>query len=193
MDRKYWAGIGSRETPNHVLYVMRNIGFTLAKEGWVLRSGHADGADLAFERGADLCAQAQASRPYKEIYLPWHGYNGGLEDPTGSNIVFTEQEHAIAAKYHPAWDRCSEGARKLHMRNTRILFGHDLTSADTLRPVRFIVCWTPNGEAVGGTGQALRIAADNDIPVFNLGHHDGDKVMLERLEQRLQAMLIETG
>ena len=35
-------------------------------------------------------------------------------------------------------------------------------------PVEFIICWTPGGKVTGGTGQAIRIAKDLDIRVFNL-------------------------
>ena len=41
---------------------------------------------------------------------------------------------------------------------------------ELMDPVNFIVCWTKDGKATGGTGQALRIAADPAyaIPIFNL-------------------------
>ena len=35
-------------------------------------------------------------------------------------------------------------------------------------PVDFVVCWTKDGKASGGTGHALRIAEYYNIPVFNL-------------------------
>lgn len=35
-------------------------------------------------------------------------------------------------------------------------------------PVEFIICWTKDGKASGGTGQAIRIANDYGVPVFNL-------------------------
>ena len=49
--RHYYAGIGSRNTPKEVLDVFESIGKYLALQGFVLRSGGADGADRAFERG----------------------------------------------------------------------------------------------------------------------------------------------
>ena len=48
-----YSGIGSRETPDNVLVVMEKLGAAFAKKGFVLRSGGADGADSAFERGCD--------------------------------------------------------------------------------------------------------------------------------------------
>ena len=44
----YYAGIGSRETPEEVLHVMISLGKALCKQGWGLSSGGAPGADQAF-------------------------------------------------------------------------------------------------------------------------------------------------
>lgn len=137
-----YAGIGSRETPEHILTIMRGLGFYLAQHGLVLRSGRARGADTAFEFG---CTTA----------------NGKHELFTHHQSGQTWLDHA--AKFHPAWDRCNDFARRLHARNSAIMLGFYL---DT--PVKFVVCWTRGGSDAGGTGQALRIAKAYDIPVFNL-------------------------
>ncbi len=71
---------------------------------------------------------------------------------------------SLAARLHPAWSRCSPAVRKLHARNAAVVLGPRLD-----RPVHAIVCWSPDGEIVGGTGMALRIAAEHGIPVLNLG------------------------
>ena len=49
----YYAGIGSRETPSEILKLFENVGKFLAKKNFILRSGHAPGADISFENGAD--------------------------------------------------------------------------------------------------------------------------------------------
>ena len=72
-----------------------------------------------------------------------------------------------AAYYHPAWDRCSAAAKKFHGRNCYQILGYDLHT-----PTKFVLCWTPGGKITGGTGQALRIAKDLNIRVFNMAHHD---------------------
>lgn len=48
-----YAGIGSRNTPNGTLNIMDRLGAFLAREGWILRSGGARGADSSFEAGCD--------------------------------------------------------------------------------------------------------------------------------------------
>jgi len=49
---RFYAGIGARATPPEILSLMTRAAFALTKRGYVLRSGHAIGADSAFERGA---------------------------------------------------------------------------------------------------------------------------------------------
>ena len=42
-----------------------------------------------------------------------------------------------------------------------------------------LMCWTPNGNVVGGTSTALKLAKDAGIPIFNLGCADKDAVLQE--------------
>ena len=84
-------------------------------------------------------------------------------------IVETER---IASEVHPAWDKCNELARGMHSRNCHQILGYDLQS-----PVDAVVCWTPDGNVVGGTATAIRIALKYNIPVFNLGVKDKDGVL----------------
>ena len=143
----FYAGIGSRQTPLDILHQMDHIAYELAGRGYTLRSGGADGADKAFERGS--CGKC-------EIYLPWRGFNGN------HSKLFTPTPAAmkLASQIHPAWGRCSEGARKLHARNCHQILGLDLQT-----PVEFVVCWH-NG--TGGTLQAVRLAELHSIRVINL-------------------------
>ena len=62
-----------------------------------------------------------------------------------------------------AGNRLSEAAMKLMSRNAYQVLGESLRN-----PVDFVICWTKDGKASGGTGQAIRIAQDNGIPVYNL-------------------------
>jgi hypothetical protein len=151
---KYYAGIGSRRTPPDVLKLMTLIAARLADEGYTLRSGHADGADLAFEQGADGKA---------EIYLPWGRFNAHFPIKGSKHIAPSQAAMRLAAQHHPAWNACSNGGKLLHARNSHQILGPDLN-----QPVKFVICWTPDGQGAGGTGQALRIAAEHDIPIFDL-------------------------
>ena len=155
----YYAGIGSRETPVEIKSKIKKIVEYLNSKGYTLRSGGANGADSFFEEYADK----------KEIFLPWYGFNGNqskLADPTSESFK-------IAEKYHPNWKKLSLGAKKLMARNCHQVLGEDLKT-----PVQFVICWTKDGKATGGTGQALRIAEDLKIPIYNLYNDDTlDKIL----------------
>ena len=154
-----YAGIGSRATPAPVLADMTKMAGWLARTGWHLATGGADGADTAFAAGAPA--------GQRTLYLPWAGYNGhGGTDCRVLMLTHAELSACmgIAARLHPAWHRCSPAVRKLHARNAAVLL-----SANLDRPVDAVVCWSPGGAVVGGTGMALRIAAEHGIPVLNLG------------------------
>lgn len=152
----FYTGVGSRETPIHVLNQMTAIGRSLAERGITLRSGGATGADTAFERGCDEVGGN------KEIYLPWNGFNGLFQNQ-GYIVGDNPNAEAIAESLHPAWHRCSPGARKLHTRNVYQVLGATLDN-----PSSILVCWTPGGKLVGGTAMAIRMAMLNDITVINL-------------------------
>lgn len=152
-----YAGIGSRRTPPDMLRHMTRIAIRLAKHGYCLRSGGADGADAAFEAGAEQ----------REIFLPWRGFNSNPSPLFGP----TDEAIAASAAVHPRWNALKEPARLLMGRNAHQVLGVDLRS-----PVKFVLCWTQDGcssehersGGTGGTGQAIALADRHKIPVFNL-------------------------
>ena len=62
-----YAGIGSRQTPAATLNDMTTMSSWLARNGWHLSSGGADGADTAFANGTPV--------QQRSIFLPWNAYN----------------------------------------------------------------------------------------------------------------------
>lgn len=168
---KTYAGIGARNTPAEILDVMESIGEQLALADWILSSGAAKGADSAFERGCDRANGA------KKIYLPWEGYNNRV---SGTNVfigsTFLTRQHAF--KYHPNPGKCSPAAMNLHARNSTILLGSNLDN-----PVDMVICWTSGGRVQGGTGQALRIAMDHRIPIFNLAIDEDWDLLVQFVEE----------
>jgi hypothetical protein len=154
MLRKY-AGIGSRQTPEHIQKLMHQTAGMLRADGWLLRTGHATGADQAFELGG---------QDRTEVYLPWGDYNIDTPYPptTTPKNGPTQQAMAIAERFHPAWDKCSPGARLLHARNSHIVLGPDCND-----PVEMVVAWF-DPHKTSGTQQAVRIADGLGIPVKNL-------------------------
>lgn len=162
--------------------LMAAIGEALARRGWTLRSGAAEGADTAFEVGA-----ARGGGRI-ELYLPWPGFHiarlkwakeicwadelrPALVRPRIALPEPTELAIRIAAKTHPWWATMNPRHRPIHARNV-----HQCLGADCATPSRFVLCWTPDGAVeetsskTGGTGQAIRVAhrSMHDIPIHNL-------------------------
>jgi len=160
---KYYAGIGSRTTPKDALLGFQSLGEELAKAGWILRSGNCDGADKAFQHGANSFEPKEGQTTI-QVFLPYEGYGGYDAIKDGHNYIMppsTPEAYQIAEKYHPAWHRCNEGARRFHARNVEIILGHDLETE-----VEFVVCWCWD-ENKGGTSMGIRIADSMYLPVYN--------------------------
>lgn len=149
----FYAGIGSRRTPNEILKLMETLAQKLEKLGYTLRSGGALGADLAFEKG--------------------------VKDPNNKEIFYkkdaNELTRKIALHFHPSPDSLKKNTYALDLmaRNTFQIFGRDLN-----QPVSFVMCYTPDGcshfstrtRETGGTAQAIAIASFFNIPVYNLAN-----------------------
>lgn len=158
----YYAGIGSRNTPLEVIYAFEYLGEELAKRGYILRSGGANGADKAFEKGCDKASGK------KEIYLPWRKFNGN-ESPL---FQISEEAFSIAAEYHPAYNNLSVSSTRLMARNSYQILGNDLNTLSS-----FVICYTQGGTGAGGTGQALRIAKDKGIKICDFGRFPKEKAI----------------
>jgi len=142
-----YAGVGSRETPAHILTVMHDYAAAKARTGAILCSGGAQGADSAFEDGAD--SEGGVSRIYT------------VDDVTDKH----KEAYALAEGCHPAWNKLPTYVRKLMVRNVFIVAGPEVD-----RPVDYVLAWTPNGCVTGGTGHTLRVARRLGVPSYNL--HD---------------------
>jgi hypothetical protein len=173
--QSFYAGIGSRDTPDEIQGFMNSIGEFLAKKNLILRSGGARGADTAFEEGCD------SVQGEKHIYLPWIGFNGH----TSPLHIITISALELAQTYHPHWGYLRDPEKRLMARN-----GYQILGADLKTPVEFVICWTKAGKITGGTGQALRIACDRKIPVWNLANKK-DLQYWKNLMQKIEIKFLE--
>ena len=165
MNKLSYAGVGSRGVPQEIEEQLTTIAIMLANKGWTLNSGAAKGCDKAFEDGVLLSENPDAMR----IYLPWEGFNDN------DSLLFNISPEAIsmAEKFHPAGKRMKDHTRKYMARNCYQVLSETLDD-----PVRFVLCYTPDGcedgkkttRDTGGTGQAIRVATANNIPIFNFAN-----------------------
>lgn len=165
-DAIVYAGVGSRDTPDGVLELMRRFGKAAGEAGWTLRSGGAEGADSAFEFG---CDQAEGR---KRIFYATEGDIEESGNPNGHHGVAAHPEHLRTVdQYHPKPSLLSGYVQRLMARNSAQVLGFNLD-----RPANLLVCWTPDGatswehtsKSTGGSGQTIRIACDYGLVVSNL-------------------------
>lgn len=192
INMKYYTGIGSRSTPPKVIDLMREVAFTLAKDGWTLRSGGAQGADQAFEDGVINFLNDKdisGSKSNACIYIPWKGFkNTDIHSDiyVNSDSISKEmKEFALqkASEIHPNWNACSKGAKTLHSRNIFQVVGH------LKKPVnsKFVLFYAPiSGDSItGGTRTAVEYAKSLDIECINLFTEEG----IHRIENYLKGMI----
>ena len=166
-EYKAYTGIGSRETPDDILELMRWFANNLYFKGYTLRSGGAPGADQAFEFGLAGADQNRSLiQERSEIYLPWGTFEKDNRSWLKPKLEKPQSDaYHYAAKYHPGWKFLTPGAMTFHARNIHQVFGPDVNN-----PIYsdFIICWTKNAKGGGGTGQALRAAKGVEVPVYDL-------------------------
>ena len=173
--QKYYTGIGSRETPIEVMIRMTTVAHLLRKKYYKLRSGGADGADTAFEAGADN---------FMEIFLPYKKFNGrehnGDQFIDASKLSTAYKARMVAEDIHPAWGSMTDGGKKLHTRNVFQVLGRGLNY-----PSAFLICWTLDGRTKGGTRTAIVLAERNSVPVYNLAEPEWSGLSAEELVKKL--------
>ena len=96
----FYTGVGNRDTPHEYLEKMTALASLLEKEGCILRSGGAEGADTAFENGV-------RSLYNKEIYLPWTFFNNKVHGyVTPLDLINCIDE--ILSRVHPNFSNLRE-------------------------------------------------------------------------------------
>lgn len=167
--KRYYAGVGSRETPPHVLELMENIAKELEKNNFYASTGCASGADSAFRVGC--------SKP--RVYT-CRGPEHGIDPSHYDNYWMTE--HIIKELLGESrYNNMSSFAKLAHRRNCYQVLGDDLST-----PVEFTLLYAkPNksGDVVlGGTVTAFKLSKCFDIPIFNFYHKDTESEFQRHLD-----------
>ena len=173
-----YTGVGSRETPAEITALMQELGALFAAADYTLRSGGADGADLAFEQGA-----RRIRTPSLEIYLPYKGFNNN------SSMLYdiSEEAYQLASTVHPVWHQLGFKSKQFHARNCYQVLGLTLDS-----PSEFLIAWTENGceseasrnKNTGGTATAIVLAERHHVPIFNLAREDSRARLADFISRR---------
>lgn len=175
----FYVGTGSRQTPEVVRKEMTRLARDLNKIGFTMRSGHQEGADQAFEHGARVKA---------EIYVP----SSELSVPTkfkGSKLFALDKFD----------EKDSKGLRSLVKKQFRPRSNTDAGTYDAMTTSylqmmgnksgmksAFVACWIPVDNKRHSTDHTIRMAQENDVPVYNAYEYIqryGEKEGLERWTQ----------
>ena len=132
----------------------------------IAQKAYSDAVDLGYAKESQFEVYVAAQHNINKSKLP----RKHLAVVRNKDLI--AETERIASEVHPAWDKCNDWARGMHSRNCHQILGYDLKS-----PVDAVICWTPDGNVVGGTATAIRIALKYNIPVFNLGVKDKDNVL----------------
>lgn len=187
MTQKYlsYAGIGSRATPPEVLEQMTHAAGELEKQGCLLRSGGARGADQAFEKGITKLDQIEiyvsAVQPMVDA-CDRLGRQFNLSNDTELPLIRGDTVlcRNIAARYLKTFAQRPEYIQGLFARNAAIICNPTevwggSTISPPIEPVAFVLCWAIP-EYRGGTNHALRIARAYGVPIFNMATQSLDEI-----------------
>ncbi len=175
MFKGFYTGVGSRETPDHICRLMKDIAAVAAIRGYTGRSGGADMADDAFETGFLAVADSLAIDNDAEfdVYLPWKRFNGRFAPKhhrhnlilPGANEFDAEQIMKTVHPIYKSGGRLHGGALALHTRNVYQVLGHNLET-----PSEFLVCYSePTKDGVkGGTNTAWQLGLRYGAECYNL-------------------------
>lgn len=153
-----YAGIGSRSITKVEDNIIRRVANKLS-EKFVLYSGNAEGSDNSFQKGSNgNCV----------LMLPWKKFNfKQYSGPYLDALTLGDTFDGIESVYnfHPAPERLGNAAMSLMSRNY-----HQIHGFRNYPKVSFVMCCADEDAfgVKGGTGQAVRIAKSDNIPVINI-------------------------
>lgn len=170
-----YAGVGSRETPRPIALKMYYLAIKLSELNFKCVSGGARqpkalkttepscSADQIFETA---CTRVDGYIDVITAFKPtiqWNAYRK-VTQITNEQYEFARQ-FILDNGIIPHFDKMKRTSRYLHARNFYQIKNFDGQF------VEFVICYSPldgNGEPLGGTRTAIKIAEHFNIPVFNL-------------------------
>lgn len=157
----YVTGIGSRKTPPNAIDQLEELGALVRRLGGVIRSGDAEGADRAWQRGHGSA----------ELYLPREGWVSCFRP--------------VAEMLHPNPEALRGYSMQLICRNIAML-----TPPNGAVPSDACIGWCQrgrDGRPRGGTAFTMRAARHFGIPVLELNGdatYEEAEALIRRLARR---------
>ncbi len=156
-----YAGIGSRNISDDERETIESIATIFSLKEFYVYSGNANGADIAFQSGSGgNCV----------IMLPYKNFNKKNYDINNSKDYFvcgkTDIGNELIDRLHPAPEKLMWNTKPFLNRNA-----HQILGIEYYPKVKFVICCADvdkDGNEIGGTGHACRIAREQKIPVINI-------------------------
>jgi hypothetical protein len=172
---KTYAGLGDIQTPEYIIEIIRTTAILLVHDGYTCITGGCQGAEQTFANGT-LVAGGSVT-----IHLPWQSFESAwvnkLPKERATIVVLQENDfdaYNSVRNFHPAYEKLTPSVRAINARYFNIL-----------NDVSFLICWTKEGQLIGSTGQAMRLATYLHIPLYNLGIQETLDKMVSKIQQRL--------
>lgn len=158
----YYAGIGNRDVPKEIRPHMTDLARRLSNMNFTLRSGDAKGSDQAFQLGAGTNASIFKASSKDQVSKAAKGQVTFFDEMSDAE---RRAAYDSVMRLHPNGANLDERARDLHGRNYYQIMGTDgaVNSA-------FIACYATSKD--GGTWQAIKLAHELGIPVFNAAEYE---------------------
>lgn len=173
----YIAIVGTRKPDRKMIHLAEHAAEVALASGFQLVTGGATGIDeVAMRVGHKAC----------HVVLPWPSYNRHLLERYGIEkvTVYNPRIHfswkASVWKYHPAAHRLDPPSMALHARN----YGIVCEAAGIVALPKI----NSRGD-YGGTGQAIRIAKNQDIPLLLLDDVRVAKENMDALKRQIERFI----
>lgn len=177
----YYTGVGSRKTSPDDLELLQRVGERMAALGYTLRSGAAEGADMAFQQGA-----CQVNQNLTEIWLPWGDFNSNSRLEGNYQTVSEDQVKHAGKRFEslailPQWKNMKNSVQMLHGRNY-----YQVVGVDGRPNSRVCIYAAPekNGQVFGGTRSAVLLSRYLGIPTLNVTIPEQKEQLLLKLKMK---------
>lgn len=170
---------GEKEIPETVLEKAKSLAVLLNSKGFIYRHG---------SDGNDKFQTALVKIPdFKyESYLPWKKFNP-MVDATGK---LSEKAYNLAFSYYKNYNERTATVRAILAKDVQVMLGEDCR-----KPLTMFIAYTECGtdkmkkdmdfKKIGPVFFYIKICAEANIPVFNIGNEESFKQLVEFIKFKI--------